>query len=128
MASSGMLRRVVLVRTEVSDELPSSFIMVTRIVELGTMLLTASVVPSLPILVTLMMESLSSSETSVFTSASRRNIPEDDILHTIQYSYYTTNININMILLHVFSSYNSLINIWYQILIYRDVRGIISPE
>jgi hypothetical protein len=38
MASSGMLRRVALVRTEVSEELSSSIIRVTRIGELGTML------------------------------------------------------------------------------------------
>jgi hypothetical protein len=38
MASSGMLRRVVLVRTDVSEELSASFIRVTRIGELGTML------------------------------------------------------------------------------------------
>jgi hypothetical protein len=36
MASSGMLRRVTLVRTDVSEELSASFIRVTRIGELGT--------------------------------------------------------------------------------------------
>jgi hypothetical protein len=38
MASSGMLRRVALIRTDVSEELSASFIRVTRIDELGTTL------------------------------------------------------------------------------------------
>jgi hypothetical protein len=111
MSLSRMLRLVAPVRTDASQELSAFFIMVTRIDELGTtlvvtsnrrtlrrntmpllrslrrllvsasvvpsspilvllrsvrqLLVTASVVPSLPILVILMKEALSSSETSV---------------------------------------------------------------
>jgi hypothetical protein len=80
MVSSGMLRREALVRTDVLEELSTSFIGVTRIGELGTtvaltsnrrtlrrntnickLLVTASVIASPPNLVTLMKEALSSS-------------------------------------------------------------------
>jgi hypothetical protein len=90
MASSRMLCRVALVRTDVLEELSASFIRVTTIGKLGTtlavrsnrrtqrrnisavavvflrsvhrLLVTASVVPSSLILVTLMKEALTSSE------------------------------------------------------------------
>jgi hypothetical protein len=93
MVSSGMLRRVPLVRTDVSEELSASIIRVTRIGEIGTtlaitsrarrLLVTANVVPSSPILVNLMMEALSSSETSVLSRTTWRDIPEDAILHRL---------------------------------------------
>jgi hypothetical protein len=70
MVSSGTLCRVALVRTDVSEELSASFIRVTRTVR--RLLVTASVVPSQPIIVTLMKEALSSSETSVLTRPTRR--------------------------------------------------------
>jgi hypothetical protein len=97
--SYGMLHHVALVRTDVSEESIACIIRVTRIGELGTtlaitsnrlyivflrsvrrLLVTASFVPSSPILVTLMMEAICFSETLVLTRAARRNIPEDGIL------------------------------------------------
>jgi hypothetical protein len=43
---------------------------------------TATVVPSSPILVTMMMEAIHSFKTSVLTRAARLNIPDDCILHS----------------------------------------------
>jgi hypothetical protein len=79
MASSGMLRRVALVRNDISEELSACFIRVNRISELG-LLVTASVVPSSTILVTLIKEALSFSGTSDHTRGTRRNISENAIL------------------------------------------------
>jgi hypothetical protein len=41
----------------------------------------ANIVPSLPILVTLMMEAIRSSKTWVLTTATWHNIPEDGMLN-----------------------------------------------
>jgi hypothetical protein len=68
-----MLRRVAFVRTDVS-----------RIVFLRSMLrllVTVDAVPNSPILLTLMMEAIRSSETLVLTRVTRCHIPEYSVLH-----------------------------------------------
>jgi hypothetical protein len=86
-----MLRRVALVRTDVSEDRIVSIIRVKRIGELGTTLAVASirttlvssnVSPSSSILVILTSEAIIFSETSVLTRATRRNLPQDGILHS----------------------------------------------
>jgi hypothetical protein len=91
MVSSGLLRRVALVRTDVSEEPDASFIRVTNVTDVRCeeflrsvrrLLVAACVLPSSPIFVTLIKEAPGSSETSVLTRVTRRNNPEDTILHS----------------------------------------------
>jgi hypothetical protein len=92
-----MLRRVALVRTDVSKERIASIMRVTRIGDPGTTLavtinrsimvnvpwLTVTVKVSIsPILLNLVMEEIRPFGMSVLTRVTRRNVPEGDIIHS----------------------------------------------
>jgi hypothetical protein len=89
-----MLYRVAVARTDVSEKRIASIIKVARFGEWGTtlalticvfrllVLLATAKVSTSPILVTRMMETICSSEISVLTRATRRSIPEEDIIHS----------------------------------------------
>jgi hypothetical protein len=68
MASSRMLRLVAVVTTDILEELRASFIRVTRIGELGITLAVTANPHTL--------------RRNVLTRSTRRNIPEDAILHS----------------------------------------------
>jgi hypothetical protein len=81
------LRRVALAKTDVSKEPSVSIVKVRRIGEslrsMRRLLITANFLPSSQIFLTLMMEALVSSETSILTRTTRRDIPEDAILQVL---------------------------------------------
>jgi hypothetical protein len=88
MPSSQMLRRVALVRTDVSEELLASIIRVKRIVELGTLAVTNNDARCEEITCSQITDSCHPDcEGATFLrnvgsfKATQRNIPEDSIFH-----------------------------------------------
>jgi hypothetical protein len=121
MVSSGMLRRVALVRTDVSEEFSASFIRVTRIGELGTTLAVTSNRRTLrrydggatffrkAVLTRATRRNIS--EDCILDSSASRQGPLDEILHVyiylVTFSYYMTFPSFlhNLINLKVISEY-----------------------
>jgi hypothetical protein len=112
MPSSGIWRRVALVRTDVSEE------------RVASLLVTANVSSSL-ILSSLMMEGISSSETSVLTTVTRPNIPEDDILH----SHRRENLKSYIALAGWSLQWRRNVSpVWYELGFYTPEQGILHSH
>jgi hypothetical protein len=83
MPYSGMIKHVALVRTDVLEE---SIVFIKSVLWL---LVTDNGVPSLLILVT-QMEAIHSSETLVLSEATWCNVPDDGIIHILNYCISNT--------------------------------------